>query len=100
MQKSNYGDLLSNLSDTGIEGADNFGNTIEKIALSVKSGNIAFEINNVFANSVEFSIVFSTSDLLPEEEKEWTISVALIFTMTLNSNSGLEFKCCRIHKRA
>ena len=31
------------------------------------------------ANSVEFSIVFSTSDLLPEEEKEWTISVALIF---------------------
>ena len=84
-------EISSNLSDTGIEGADNFGNTIEKIALSVKSGNIAFEINNVFANSVEFSIVFSTSDLLPEEEKEWTISVALIFTMTLNSNSGLEF---------
>ena len=72
---------------------------IEKIALSVKSGNIAFEINNVFANSVESSIVFSTSDLLPEEEKEWTtISVALIFTMTLNSNSGLEFNVVEFTK--
>ncbi len=92
-------EISSNLSDTGIEGADNFGNTIEKIALSVKSGNIAFEINNVFANSVEFSIVFSTSDLLPEEEKkEWTISVALIFTMTLNSNSGLEFNVVEFTK--
>ena len=88
-------EISSNLSDTGIEGADNFGNTIEKIALSVKSGNIAFEINNVFANSVEFSIVFSTSDLLPEE---WTISVALIFTMTLNSNSGLEFNVVEFTK--
>lgn len=56
------------------------------------------EINNVFANSVEFSIVFSTSDLLPEEEKEWTISVALIFTMTLNSNSGLEFNVVEFTK--
>ena len=88
--KNQIMEISSNLSDTGIEGADNFGNTIEKIALSVKSGNIAFEINNVFANSVEFSIVFSTSDLLPEEEKEWTISVALIFTMTLKDFNGLE----------
>lgn len=45
--KSQIMEISSNLSDTGIEGADNFGNTIEKIALSVKSGNIAFEINNV-----------------------------------------------------
>lgn len=97
MQKSNYGDFIKFIR-YGIEGADNFGNTIEKIALSVKSGNIAFEINNVFANSVEFSIVFSTSDLLPEEEKEWTISVALIFTMTLNSNSGLEFNVVEFTK--
>lgn len=96
--KNQIMEISSNLSDTGIEGADNFGNTIEKIALSVKSGNIAFEINNVFANSVEFSIVFSTSDLLPEEEKEWTISVALIFTMTLNSNSGLEFNIVEFTK--
>lgn len=96
--KNQIMEISSNLSDTGIEGADNFGNTIEKIALSVKSGNIAFEINNVFANSVEFSIVFSTSDLLPEEEKEWTISVALIFTMTLNSNSGLEFNVVEFTK--
>ena len=96
--KNHIMEISSNLSDTGIEGADNFGNTIEKIALSVKSGNIAFEINNVFANSVEFSIVFSTSDLLPEEEKEWTISVALIFTMTLNSNSGLEFNVVEFTK--
>lgn len=96
--KNQIMEISSNLSDTGIEGADNFGNTIEEIALSVKSGNIAFEINNVFANSVEFSIVFSTSDLLPEEEKEWTISVALIFTMTLNSNSGLEFNVVEFTK--
>lgn len=37
--------------------------------------------------------------MLPEEEKEWTtISVALIFTMTLNSNSGLEFNVVEFTK--
>ena len=34
--------------------------------------------DNLFANSVEFSIVFSTSDLLPEEEKEWELHIECV----------------------
>ena len=64
----------------------------------IKSGNIAFEINNVFANSVEFSIVFSTSDLLPEEEKEWNNIGCFDFYNDINSNSSLEFNVVEFTK--
>ena len=66
--------------------------------MKVKSGNIDFEMNNVLANNVEFSIVFNSSDLLPEEDEEWKVSVALNFKMTLNSNSGLEFNVAEFTK--
>lgn len=91
-------EISSNLSNTGIEGADKFEKMIEDIALTVKSGNIDFEVSNVLGNSVEFSIVFNSSDLLPEEDEEWKVSVALNFKMTLNSNSGLEFKVAEFTK--
>lgn len=96
--KNQIMEITSHLSDSGIEGADKFGAIIEDIALKVKSGNIDFEMNNVLANSVEFSIVFNSSDLLPEEDEEWKVSVALNFKMTLNSNSGLEFKVAEFTK--
>ena len=91
-------EISSNLSNTGIEGADKFEKMIEDIALTVKSGIIDFEVSNVLGNSVEFSIVFNSSDLLPEEDEEWKVSVALNFKMTLNSNSGLEFKVAEFTK--
>lgn len=96
--KNQIMEITSHLSDSAIEGADKFGAIIEDIALKVKSGNIDFEMNNVLANSVEFSIVFNSSDLLPEEDEEWKVSVALNFKMTLNSNSGLEFKVAEFTK--
>ena len=91
-------EISSNLSNTGIEGADKFEKMIEDIALTVKSGNIDFEVSNVLGKSVEFSIVFNSSDLLPEEDEEWKVSVALNFKMTLNSNSGLEFNVAEFTK--
>lgn len=89
--KSQITAISSNLVNTGVEGADKFGNILENIALSVKSGNITFEVGDVSANSAKFSIKCSTPDLLPEEEDEWAISVELIFKMSFNSDSGKEF---------
>lgn len=90
--KSQITAISTNLVNTGVDGADKFGDILENIALSVKSGNITFEVENVSANSAEFSITCSTPDLLPEEEDEWAISVALIFKMSFNSDSGKEFE--------
>lgn len=98
--KSQITAISTNLVNTGVDGADKFGDILENIALSVKSGNITFEVENVLANSAEFSITCSTPDLLPEEEDEWAISVALIFKMSFNSDSGKEFEVAKFAEAA
>ena len=98
--KSQITAISTNLVNTGVDGADKFGDILENIALSVKSGNITFEVENVSANSAEFSITCSTPDLLPEEEDEWAISVALIFKMSFNSDSGKEFEVAKFAEAA
>lgn len=54
--KSQITAISTNLVNTGVDGADKFGDILENIALSVKSGNITFEVENVLANSAEFPL--------------------------------------------
>ena len=80
------------MSKNDFEGADSFGDKLTEIALSVKSGNIAFDIEKVTPFSAEFSITASSEDLLPEvEEMEATVSVALKFKVSLDSDGDSQF---------
>jgi len=61
------------------------------MALSIKSGSIEFEVSNITPLSAEFSITASSPDLLPEEDVECGISVALKFKISLNPNNKNRF---------
>ena len=64
---------------------------LKEVAFSVKSGNITFEVSNVMPLSVEFTLTVSSPDLLPEEDVECGISVALKFKISLNPNNKNRF---------
>ena len=85
-------EISTELSKNDFEGADSFGDKLTEIALSVKSGNIAFDIDKVNSFYAEFSITASSEDLLPEvEELEETVSVALKFKVSLDSDGDAQF---------
>lgn len=83
--------ISADLINSNIEGADKFGEVLENIALSIKSGNIEFEVSNITPVSAEFSITASSPDLLPEEDVECGISVALKFKISLNPSNKNRF---------
>lgn len=85
-------EITTELGDSGVEGIENFGNILTNIAMSVKLGSISFEIRNIVGTSAEFAIIANSQDLLPEDEKlDAEISVALVFKVSLNGDSGKEF---------
>ena len=78
-------EISTELDLNGINEADAFGEILSNIALSVKSGNITFEINEVTSYYAEFSIAVSTENLMPDDSKlEAAISVTLHFKISLN----------------
>lgn len=77
---------------SNIDGGDSFGDMLSDIALSVKSGNITFDVTPISAYAIEVSINVSSENLMPEdEETEASISVGLTFRITLNSNGNNRF---------
>lgn len=85
-------EISTELSKNDFEGADSFEDKLTEIALSVKSGNIAFDIDKVNSFYAEFSITVSSDDLLPEvEELEETVSVTLKFKVSLDSDGDTQF---------
>lgn len=93
--------ISAELGDSGIEGIESFTDILTNIAMSVKSGNITFEIRNPLGTSAEFAIIATSQDLLPEDEKlDAEISVALVFKVTLNGNSGKEFSVAAFSEAA
>ena len=60
--------------------------------MSVKSGNITFEIDKVTSYYAEFAITVSTENLMPDDSKlEAGISVTLHFKISLNGNGDKQF---------
>ena len=85
-------EISTELDLNGINEADAFGEILSNIALSVKSGNIAFEIGAVTSYYAEFSITVSTENLMPDDSKlDATISVELHFKISLNGNGDKQF---------
>lgn len=85
-------EISSELELSNIDGADSFGDMLSDIALSVKSGNITFDVTPISAFAIEVSINVSSENLMPEdEETEASISVGLTFRITLNSNGNSQF---------
>ena len=84
--------ISSELELSNIDGVDSFGDMLSDIALSVKSGNITFDVTPISAYAIEVSINVSSENLMPEdEETEASISVGLTFRITLNSNGNNQF---------
>lgn len=85
-------EISTELDLNGINEADAFGEILSNIALSVKSGNITFEISEVTSYYAEFSIAVSTENLMPDDSKlEAAISVTLHFKISLNGNGDKQF---------
>lgn len=85
-------EIATELDLNGINEADAFEEILSNIALSVKSGNIAFEIGAVTSYYAEFSITVSTENLMPDDSKlEAGISVELHFKISLNGNGDKKF---------
>lgn len=90
-------EISTELESSGIDGGDSFGDILSNIALSVKSGNMAFNIGTVTPYSAEFSISVSSEDLLPEDDSiEASLSVELKFKITLNSDGDNQFDTERV----
>ncbi len=83
--------ISSNLVNSNIEGTDKVEDMLKEVAFSVKSGNITFEVSNVTPLSAEFTLTVSSPDLLPEEDVECGISVALKFKISLDPNKKNRF---------
>lgn len=83
--------ISSNLVNSNIEGTDKVEDMLKEVAFSVKSGNITFEVSNVTPLSAEFTLTVSSPDLLPEEDVECGISVALKFKISLDPNNKNRF---------
>lgn len=83
--------ISSNLVDSNIEGADKFEEVLKNMALSIKSGSIEFEVSNITPVSAEFLITASSPDLLPEEDDNCEISVALKFVIVFNPKGNNKF---------
>ncbi|SEG02514.1 glycoside hydrolase domain-containing protein [Lachnospira multipara] len=83
--------ISADLINSNIDGVDKVEDMLKEVAFSVKSGNITFEVSNVMPLSVEFTLTVSSPDLLPEEDVECGISVALKFKISLNPNNKNRF---------
>lgn len=85
-------EISSELELSNIDGADSFGDMLSDIALSVKSGNITFNVKSVSSFYIELSICVSSDDLMPEDDEiEASISVELTFKITLNNSGDNQF---------
>ncbi len=85
-------EITTELDLNGINEADTFEEILNNIALSVKSGNITFEIDKVTSYYAEFAITVSTENLMPDDSKlEVGISVTLHFKISLNGNGDKQF---------
>ena len=85
-------EITTELDLNGINEADTFEEILNNIALSVKSGNITFEIDKVTSYYAEFAITVSTENLMPDDSKlEAAISVELHFKISLNGNGDKQF---------
>jgi len=85
-------EFATQLDLNGINEADTFEEILNNIALSVKSGNITFEIDKVTSYYAEFAITVSTENLMPDDSKlEAGISVTLHFKISLNGNGDKQF---------
>ena len=85
-------EFATELDLNGINEADTFEEILNNIALSVKSGNITFEIDKVTSYYAEFAITVSTENLMPDDSKlEAAISVELHFKISLNGNGDKQF---------
>ena len=85
-------EFATELDLNGINEADTFEEILNNIALSVKSGNITFEIDKVTSYYAEFAITVSTENLMPDDSKlEAGISVTLHFKISLNGNGDKQF---------
>ncbi len=85
-------EFATELDLNGINEADTFEEILNNIALSVKSGNITFEIDKVTSYYAEFAITVSTENLMPDDSKlEVGISVTLHFKISLNGNGDKQF---------
>ena len=83
--------ISADLINSNVKETDEIVNKLKDMALSIKSGNIAFDVSNITPVSAEFSIIVSSPDLLPEEDVECGISVALKVKLTLNPKGNTKF---------
>lgn len=83
--------ISADLINSNINGVEKVEDMLKEVALSVKSGNITFEVGNVMPLSAEFTLTVSSPDLLPEEDVECGISVALKFKISLNPDNKNRF---------
>lgn len=75
----------------GLVGADQVKPLLTKIAVSVKSGNIAVSIKISRENYLEFKVTVNSDDILSTEKAKAIVSIALICRISIKPKSQYRF---------